>query len=99
MKEGIKKGDLVMVVRGHPCTTAAFGGIPFTCGEILQRESEMWGCRLCRARNISAGSVFVMAPDILKTDGARIPLSWLLKINPPAVEDSASTSFELLAQE
>ena len=91
---GIKVGDMVMVVRGHECVVATVGGIPYTVRAILNQVGGGWRCGICGTRDI--------APN--ETLGAQfytamhgIPLSWLLKIDPPADDETTEQPEEISA--
>ena len=83
MSEQIKIGDLVMVVRGHACLLARFGGVPFTVTAIHQAVNGGWYCPKCRT-HYAGGDEPGAQPDFYKKGPAGIPLSWLKKIDPPA---------------
>jgi hypothetical protein len=97
MSEPIKAGDLVMVVRGHACVLAVIGGIPFAAPAILQSEHcGLWKCRRCAARDIPGGKPYVSMP-IQDAKTVDIPVSWLLKIHPPALDETTDTPEEITA--
>ena len=87
----IQKGDWVMMVGGHECLLAAAGGIPFKVTGFTDVRCGGWHCHRCN--RYSAG------PDEDAADGLprfHIPISWLIKIDPPAVAESAEHSRELV---
>lgn len=90
----IRKGDLCMVVRGHGCVVAARGGIPFTVESI---EAPIFGgyrCPACKQNSIAPTE---LAAGWTNNDGqsCATPLSWLLKIDPPALSDAEPRVTEL----
>ena len=94
MGNRVKAGDLVMVVRGHECVVAKVGGIPYTVRAIVNQTGGGWRCGICGTRDV--------APN--ETLGAQfytamhgIPLSWLLKIDPPADGETTEQPKELSA--
>lgn len=85
--------DLVMVVRGHDCMVRAIGGVPFTVSGIVRVHDGGWFCNRCYTE--SAG------PNVNGASGHplvnAVPLTWLIKINPPAIDDSVETREEITA--
>lgn len=83
MGKPIKKGDLVVAVRGHSCTLDAVGGMPFIVSEVLaDPQIKRWWCSRCNAFMEGPPSTWV------SHNNANIPTSWLLKISPDALSSS-----------
>lgn len=95
MSQQIKVGDLVMLVRGHECAIKVAGGIPFTVIGIVAPFGGGWTCPDCGMRN--AGPNENGAAGFRKKSGGAIPLSWLIKIDPPAIPESVERKEEMPA--
>jgi hypothetical protein len=79
----IKAGDLVMVVRvTHEHAMSAMG-IPFVVSEL----SSGCICRECWAP--------LLEPTAMRSSGDAVPVSWLIKIDPPALPESTERKKEL----
>ena len=82
----IEPGDLVMVVRGHPCVLETFGGVPYRVRSIHHID-EGWHCGRCgqdglaREEKIGANLFGAHQDD---NPGTSIPVAWLRKIEPIA---------------
>ena len=82
MSEPIKVGDLVMVVRGHKCLLEKWGGVPFTVSALVSPRGGGWKCLHCGKYN--AGPDEVGAAGLIDDLSSAVPISFLLKIDPPA---------------
>jgi len=81
----IKKGDLVMVVRGHPC------GLGNTFKVVGVRPATPFiRCCDCKERMPSGGALAAV-----REDGRVFVLSRLIKIDPPALDKSTEQEREL----
>lgn len=90
MGEPIAKGDLVMIVRGHACITAMVGGIPFRVTEIIAQKGGGWRCEHCHRYNIAPDDKFAARWE----ERGNAPLSWLIRIDPPALTEDAHLQAE-----
>jgi hypothetical protein len=95
MSDQIKVGDLVMVVRGHECTIAVFVGIPYTVQALHAQRNGGWRCPHCKETDIAPNEFTgaQLLPDRLHA----IPLSWLKKIDPPALPEDVTRDEEITA--
>lgn len=85
MADEIKKGDLVMAIRGCP-RCGARGGIVFRVALIRMHKGLGYRCPECGAEGLHFGE--------LGAEGYHkhrlMPLSWLKKIDPPASGDEVT---------
>lgn len=88
----IEVGDLVMIVRGHKCCVAKAGGIPFRVTGFVEPRGGGWYCEICNTNDAWNAETAVTG-----FRRANCPLSWLKKIDPPAIPESAPTKEELPA--
>lgn len=92
MSERIEVGDLVMVVRGHSCLVAKIAGIPWIVAGFLSPSGGGWTCSICHMKS-------ACGPEIAATNSGtwRIPVSYLKKIDPPALPESIEHKEEIPA--
>ena len=77
----IQVGDLVMIVRGHPCAVQIRGGMPYRVQEIVPQAGGGWTCNKCGERDIAKSDLYGAA--LWHTiPGNGIPLSFLKRIPP-----------------
>lgn len=89
----IKKGDLVMVVGRKPCgCIGKADGTIFVCGQIRPSRTGFVRCKGCKQRFPEA--FVVDAPNL---PGRVIHLSRLIRIDPPATDESTETRKEVTA--
>jgi hypothetical protein len=88
----IKAGDLVMMVRGHECAMESVGYIPFVVTGFASPWGGGWECPKCGQR--SAGPNEVAAIGWF-SKRIRIPISWLRKIEPPAIPETTERETEV----
>lgn len=86
----IAVGDLVMVVRGHACVVARYGGIPWRVTEIVPQEGGGWQCTRCKTRDHAPNDLFGARRSRSKK-GASCPLSYLKRIPPLDELESSKT--------
>lgn len=81
MSEPIQVGDLVMLVRGHPCVyESSHYGVPYRVVEIIQPTGGGWHCSRCGEYDMHWGE---LAARLWHTgDGNGMPLSCLKRIPP-----------------
>lgn len=93
MSKPISVGDLVMVVRGHECSVAKAGGIPWTVTGIVEPIGGGYYCDICKRH--SAWGEERAATGYKK--GSHAPLSWLIRIDPPAIPETVEQREEISA--
>lgn len=95
----IQPGDLVMMVRGHSCLLKAWAGIPFVVAEIVQPRGGGWTCGRCNARGVAgdepAATGFKPRGKVPEGDTPGVPLSWLVRIDPPTQSESVERAEEM----
>ena len=90
--KSISVGDLVMVV--HSCGAPVYIGMPFIVAHIKHKQCQ--SCMYCKSDH--SGLFAYPAKDFRRTNGTfgdRIPMSWLLRIDPPALSEAVPTGEEL----
>ena len=92
----IKNGDLVMAIRGHECAFKVVGGIPFIVEKVVEPVGGGWFCPACQ-KSSAAGNEPAARTSKRGPKGAHVPLSWLIKIDPPAHGEAIETSSEVAA--
>ena len=97
----IKVGDLVMMVRGHGCGLRLRGGVPFVVTGFVAPFGGGWTCSVCEQRNAGPNENAALGLKPLrkapKGEYAAIPVSWLIKIDPPALSETTNESQEIVA--
>jgi hypothetical protein len=77
----IAVGDLVVVVRGHPCVFAFRGGVPFKVKKFVSQIGGGWTCNNCGMRDIEPETK--IAAQLWHTSAhGGVPLWWLKRIPP-----------------
>lgn len=87
----IKAGDLVMVVRGHSCSLQLVAGVPFMVRRVDPASISM-RCPQCGHRWPPEQNV-----EYPGFNGGAVPVSWLIKIDPPALTESVTEHEEIHA--
>lgn len=72
-----------MVVRGHDCVVKRVAGIPFRVTGFVAPQEGGWFCNDCCTE--SAGPNEMAATGLW---GGHMPISWLIRIDPPALTES-----------
>ena len=90
---GIRAGDLVMMVRRIcDCPSCCYPlGIPFVVQRIAGAPNELVHCGTNWSRDVG------YAPVARGLDTYNIPVSALVKIDPPALDEDVTTDRELVA--
>ena len=77
----IQVGDLVVMVRGHECTLAKYGGIPWRVAGLINQTGGGWGCGICGARNLASEALYAAQKRRMQAFNG-IPTTWLKRIPP-----------------
>ncbi len=90
----IKAGDLVMIVRGHHCVVERYVGVPFTVRAIIAQQGGGWHCTRCKTYYIAKNELIGAQMVGQNNPFGGIPLSWLLKIDPPPIAETTEREQE-----
>ena len=83
MSEPIKVGDLVMVVRGHPCVVELLGGTPWTVTGFQEPKHGGWHCSRCHMDSAGPNVIAALgAPSVTGCKRPVIPITFLKRIPP-----------------
>ena len=75
----IQVGDLVVMVRGHECTLAKYGGIPWRVAGLINQTGGGWTCPRCHEHSLAPEALQGAQRNTILT---ALPITWLKRIPP-----------------